>query len=215
MDITQIIGVLGAIIYLASYFLLQAGWIKGEGNVYAGMNMLAAACVLYSLSTKFNIGSFLIQVSFILLSIYGIIRSFHSRRPVTLSPKEARLAEILVPDLPHRRAQQLIQKGIWKTEAKSMLATEGEPLDKLIVLLDGNATITKKGQTVAEVVAGQIIGEFTCLDARPATADVSLSGKAQLYYIQNRKLRDILDKNKDISDAFQLGLRNQLALKMT
>jgi hypothetical protein len=215
MDITQIIGVMGAIIYLASYFLLQAGWIKGEGNVYAGMNMLAAACVLFSLSTKFNIGSFLIQISFILLSIYGIIRSFLARRPIVLSDREAQLANILVPDLPPRRAQQLIRNGNWKTEAKCKIATEGELLDKLIVLLDGAATVKKQGQKVAEVAPGQVIGEFSCLDAGPATADVSLSGTAQLYYIQNKKLREVLDQNKDISDAFQMGLRNQLALKLT
>jgi hypothetical protein len=215
MDITQIIGVLGAVIYLASYFLLQAGWIKGEGNVYAGMNMLAAACVLFSLSTKFNIGSFLIQISFILLSIFGIIRSFLARRPIVLSDREAQLANILVPDLPARRAQQLIRNGNWKTAAESKIATEGELLDKLIVLLDGAATVKKQGKKVADVTSGQVIGEFSCLDAGPATADVSLSGTAQLYYIQNKKLREVLDQNKDISDAFQMGLRNQLAVKLT
>ncbi len=214
MEITQIFGVSGAIIYLVSYILLQTGWIKGEGNLYAGLNMLAAVFVLISLTTKFNIGSFLIQVSFISLSLYAILRSFLSRRPVQISPAEQQLADTILPGLPYRRALKLIRNGVWKTEEDAILASQGEPLNQVSVLINGNAVVRKNGQRIAEVKSGQIIGEITCLEAKPATAEVSLAGSARYFAIPSNALRDILFKNQDILSAFELGQKKQMALKL-
>ncbi len=214
MEITQVFGISGAIIYLASYILLQTGWIKGEGNLYAGLNMLAAVFVLVSLTTKFNVGSFLIQISFISLSLYAILRSFLSRRPVQISPAEQHLADTLLPGLPYRRALKLIRNGVWKTEAETILASQGEPLNQVSMLINGNAVVKRDGHKIAEVKAGQIIGEITCLDAKPATAEVSLTGPAHYYTIPSTTLRDILFKNQDILSAFESGQKNQLALKL-
>jgi hypothetical protein len=102
MDITQYIGIAGAVTYLLSYSLLQLGKIDGNGNFYAFLNMLAVLFVMISLTTRFNIGSMIIQVSFISLSVYAIFRSFWMRRDIKLAPLERQLATLLFPDLPPR-----------------------------------------------------------------------------------------------------------------
>lgn len=109
MEITQYIGIAGAVTYLLSYFLLQLGKIDGNGNFYAALNMLAAIFVTISLTTHFNIGSLIIQVSFISLSLYAIFRSFWMRRHIQLAPLEQELAGLLFPDLPPRQALPLIR----------------------------------------------------------------------------------------------------------
>ena len=214
MDFTQILGVTGAIIYLASYFLLQAGCIKGESNLYAGLNLLAAICVLTSLYTKFNIGSFLIQISFISLSLYGIARKFIAKRPTELSPEEKQLADILLPSLPYRRALVLIREGVIKTNLHGQLAKEGTPLDEISILIDGNAVVKKSGKKVATVSFGQIIGDVTCISGQPATAEVSTSGRATYFTIPTNILRKTLSQNNDILESFEQALRYQLTLKL-
>ena len=58
---------------------------------YAAANVLAAAMVLISLTNAFNIASFLIQVSFILIGLVGIIRKLRLRNgPGTCSVNRKR-----------------------------------------------------------------------------------------------------------------------------
>ncbi|WP_420587974.1 CBU_0592 family membrane protein [Marivita sp.] len=44
-EILKYVGLLGAFLYLASYFLLQAGYIGGNSKVYTLMNLVAASLV--------------------------------------------------------------------------------------------------------------------------------------------------------------------------
>ena len=75
-DLLKYIGLLGAFLYLASYFLLQAGYIGGNSKAYTFLNLAAASLVLVSLTTAFNAASVVIQVSWILISIFGMSRMY-------------------------------------------------------------------------------------------------------------------------------------------
>ena len=73
-SIYQIMGVLGFILYMMSYFLLQIGKLRGSSNSYILMNLSAASLVLISLTQHFNLASALIQISWILISFIGLFR---------------------------------------------------------------------------------------------------------------------------------------------
>jgi len=79
-DWHQYVGLAGTALYIGSYFLLQAGKIRGESIAYAVSNLLAAALVLFSLSYKFNLASTLIQVSWIMISLVGLYRIYSSKQ---------------------------------------------------------------------------------------------------------------------------------------
>ena len=72
--IYQFVGVLGFILYMVSYFLLQIGKLEGSGSGYILMNLTAATFVLISLTQHFNLASALIQISWILISFIGLFR---------------------------------------------------------------------------------------------------------------------------------------------
>ncbi len=74
VEVYQAIGVAGFVLYMLSYFLLQIGKIEGSGNIYILMNLTAASFVLVSLVHNFNLASALIQISWILISLIGLIR---------------------------------------------------------------------------------------------------------------------------------------------
>lgn len=76
--VLEAVGVAGVAIYLGSYALLNAGRIDSSGYAYALMNMIAACLVLVSLSVSFNLSSTLIQISWILISLYGIGRRWRA-----------------------------------------------------------------------------------------------------------------------------------------
>ena len=68
----QLLGALGGLIYVGGYLLVQCGHICGNSVAFTASKLLAAAMVLLSLGTAFNLAAFLIQISFIAISIYGL-----------------------------------------------------------------------------------------------------------------------------------------------
>lgn len=79
MDTANIIGLLGTALLIGAYFMLAAQKIKGDSYLYLGMNALAAALILYSLFFYFNLASFIIEIFWIAISIYGICKKHRQK----------------------------------------------------------------------------------------------------------------------------------------
>ncbi len=76
------IGLAGTLMVLVAFFLLQAGRLSGNGIVYQLANLLGAAAILVTLVGGFNVSVFLLELTWCLISGYGIVRSFKAaRRP--------------------------------------------------------------------------------------------------------------------------------------
>jgi len=70
------IGMVGTLLVLAAYFLLQAGHLRGNGMLYQMLNLFGAAGVLASLYGTFNLSVFLLMAVWIVITIYGLTRRF-------------------------------------------------------------------------------------------------------------------------------------------
>ncbi len=81
------IGIAGTLMVLAAFFLLQAGRVSGTGLAYQLLNLFGAGGVLVSLLGTFNVSVFLLELTWVLISGYGIVRSFRRR---TLTPSGRR-----------------------------------------------------------------------------------------------------------------------------
>ncbi len=70
----DIIGVTGTILLIVAYFLLQAEKLKSDDWIYLYMNAFAAIFILFSLCFTFNLASFIIEIFWISISVFGIWR---------------------------------------------------------------------------------------------------------------------------------------------
>jgi hypothetical protein len=80
MDITEfaeIIGVLGAVLYVLSYALLQYKRDFAKSITYTLMNIMACLMVLYSTTYYWNLSAAIIQVSWLVISLYGLKRNLN------------------------------------------------------------------------------------------------------------------------------------------
>ncbi|MBS0558252.1 MAG: hypothetical protein JSR27_12635 [Proteobacteria bacterium] len=68
------VGLLGVVLVLLAYFLLQAGRLHGNGLPYQLLNATSAILVLVSLLYAFNLSAFLMESAWLVVSIYGIAR---------------------------------------------------------------------------------------------------------------------------------------------
>ena len=75
------VGMVGTLMVLGGFFLLQAGRVHGNGLPYQLLNLFGAAGILVSLWGNFNISVFLLEAAWIAVSLYGIARSLRKPRP--------------------------------------------------------------------------------------------------------------------------------------
>lgn len=78
-------GIAGTLMVLVAFFLLQAGRLAGTGILYQLLNLFGAGGVLVSLLGTFNVSVFMLELVWMAISAYGIVRTLMSR-PTTGTP---------------------------------------------------------------------------------------------------------------------------------
>ena len=68
------VGNIGAAVLVVAYLLLQTGRIRTEQLVYSVLNGVGAALIIVSLTVELNKSAMIIEVFWLLLSLYGIVR---------------------------------------------------------------------------------------------------------------------------------------------
>jgi paired small multidrug resistance pump len=74
------VGIVGVVLTLAAFLLLQAGKLHGTGFIYQAMNALGAAAVVLSLFYDFNLSAFIVEAAWVVISIYGMVRGWRARK---------------------------------------------------------------------------------------------------------------------------------------
>jgi paired small multidrug resistance pump len=76
----DLVGLLGTLLVVGSYFLLQSGRLSGTGLPYQLINIAGSSGILVSLFGGFNLSVALLQFTWIAISLYGIVRGLRARR---------------------------------------------------------------------------------------------------------------------------------------
>jgi paired small multidrug resistance pump len=79
-------GIAGTLMVLGAFFLLQAGRVSGTSLAYQLLNLFGAGGVLVSLWGKFNLSVFVLELAWMVVSLYGIVRSLRMRMARPPSP---------------------------------------------------------------------------------------------------------------------------------
>lgn len=71
----DILGGLGVILTLIAYFLLQLNLLSQETRSFSLLNCVGSALILFSLFYHWNASSVVIEVAWLLISLYGLVKS--------------------------------------------------------------------------------------------------------------------------------------------
>jgi predicted membrane protein len=80
LDIYQFLGFVGMIFIVYGYFLLQAGKCDNNSLKFQFINLIGAILLLISLFVHFNLGSFIIEVFWIVITLYGIYKIIRDKK---------------------------------------------------------------------------------------------------------------------------------------
>lgn len=93
-----------------------------------------------------------------------------------------------------------------------VLIHEGESVDSLILLLDGELVVTAEGfGQVARLGVGEIVGEISLVDSAPPSATVTARGNGLALFIDRSRLLQKLDSDMGFGARFYRALAMFLA----
>ena len=76
----DLIGLIGVIITLVAYLLLQISLLKIEDIAYSAFNALGSVLILYSLFFHWNLSCFVIESFWLGISLFGTVRVLWKRK---------------------------------------------------------------------------------------------------------------------------------------
>lgn len=80
MDIYQWIGFVGMAFVVIAYLFLQVNKYTIKSLEYQLLNLVGAILLLISLFVHFNLGSFIIEVFWIIITLYGIFVNIKTKK---------------------------------------------------------------------------------------------------------------------------------------
>ncbi len=72
------------------------------------------------------------------------------------------------------------------------LTTAGHRGSELFVILSGTVAVSRSGRHLAELGAGEFVGEISLLDAGPRTADVATTSQCEILVVSAPDFAELL-----------------------
>jgi CRP-like cAMP-binding protein len=141
------------------------------------------------------------------LNIFWIARLLIERRPVHLTGNDLRLYQLVFRCLTPREMKQLLKLGrCEKAEVRECFISEGDTLDRLMVICLGKASVIKDGKVVEKPGDGQFIGEIPFVTE--VTVPANVIALEDTYYMSwhKQELKDLLKSKTGLHMALQLTL---------
>jgi CRP-like cAMP-binding protein len=211
-----VVGFVGVAIYLGSYLILQAGLIGGRTYIYAGLNLVGACCVLFSLQQNLNLSAASIgQIIWIVISVAGMLRLWIVTHRVRFSPEEQAFLATKLPGLSRESARRFLNTGLWvDAEPGQILAREGEPIDFLFYIASGRAAVSQNGHFLAHCGRDTLVGELTTLSGDPATATVVLDQPTRYFAIGAGQLQRLVRRDAELATALHRSFTGEARAKL-
>jgi hypothetical protein len=198
------------VLLLASFLVSDILWLRIL-NIAAGV----AFVVYFRVAMPSELAPIGWNALFISINVVQVVRLWLERRPVRLSNDELALYQLAFRGLTHREFARLVAIGTWEVaETGTRLVEEGIHLDRVMVLSSGMAEVLANGECVAELKAGQLIGEMAFLTRAKTSAEVVAKEKTRYLAVKAEELRALFKKHPELRSGVQMVIGNDLIAKL-
>ncbi len=153
---------------------------------------------------------------FALIHVYRIVELTRERREVHFTDEELELHQTIFQNFSPVEFMKMLRLAEWRrADAGAVLAEEGSPQPELLLLYNGEVTITRAGQEIARGRDGTLIGEMTFIKGGDATATVTTLRQTRYLVWSQGELRRLLRRNPTMDVAMQSVFNVDLVRKLT
>jgi CRP-like cAMP-binding protein len=94
--------------------------------------------------------------------------------------------------------------------AGSVLAVEGAPGESFYLLLEGQVEITRAGEPVARLGAGEFLGEIALVDGRPRTATAVAASDVRAAVIDRAAFSELMERFAAVRNGILVALADRI-----
>jgi hypothetical protein len=200
----------GNVLYLLAYLVRDVLWLRLL--TVAGMISLMA---WYWLQPTPMYGPIAWNSLFLLVNVVQIGILILERRPVFLGEEEMHLYRTVFRSLKPREFTRLLQFAEWRRgRPGDELVAQQKPVETLALIYSGRASVEVDGRHVADVHAGQYVGEMGFLTDQVASARVIVRDTTEYLAWPTDKLRQMLLAHPSLHLKFQGILGRDLVGKL-
>jgi hypothetical protein len=201
---------LANVLLLVSFLVSDILWLRVL-NIAAG----AAFIAYFRLATPSAIVPVAWNLLFLGINVVQVARLWLERRPVKLSNDELSLHQLAFRTLTPREFLRLVAIGTWEeAEPGARLIEQGTELERVLVLRSGVTEVVANGERVAELKAGQLVGEMAFLSRAKTSAAVVVKERARFLALKSEKLRALFKKHPELRAGVQMAIGNDLIQKL-
>ncbi len=195
------------VVYLFSYSVRDILWLRILTVV--GATLLMPYYYLQIAPLWAPIGWNLV---FIAINIFWITKLLLDRRPVPFSDDERRLYQLAFRNMDEQDAFKLFRMGVWSSHpVGTSLLTEGEPVDRLSLIVDGEVSVEMDGKRVDTLGEGRFLGAIAFLNrdthfTAPVTVKATAPTRIIVWQFTELDAQLVKDTNLDVAIEASLGL---------
>ena len=142
-------------------------------------------------------------------------RLYMERQPVKLTAEEEEVRRLLSKDLPPRKFLQLLSIGSWITaKPGERMLQSGTVPDTVSLIISGKVRVTRDGDVVGLLGAGQLVGSALILSGVQTDVEAVVENPVRAIRWQVVTLERYLNANPDTRAAMQRHLARDLAMKV-
>jgi hypothetical protein len=155
------------------------------------------------------------SVVFAAINLFQSWLLFLERRPVKLSAEEEEIRRLAFQGLAPRKVLQVLSIGSWTTiDAGECLIERGKLPESISLIVRGRVRITKNGQVLAELIAGELVGSALILNGIPSNVDAVTVEPVRAMRWQIQTLQKFLIADPETRTVMQRHLAHDLAGKI-
>lgn len=149
------------------------------------------------------------------INIVQIILLLLQRNPIFLDEAELKLYRSKFRGMRVRDFMKLMQAARWhRGQQTEAILNQGDTVQHLWLLTDGEATVEVDGRRVTEIGAGEFVGEMALLTGEPASATVLARPGIQYVTWEAKDLRGLFTSRPDMEAKFRSILGADLVQKL-
>lgn len=155
------------------------------------------------------------NAAFVIVMGFRICRVVLAEQRIDISPEEAWIRAAVFPTMSRVDFVRLWEAGEEQTFIDEPLVVEGEPTDRLVLVLGGSPRVVQGSDTVARLGSGQFAGEMAFATGALASATVEPAGAPiRCRAWSTEALKGLLRTSPDLEVAFEKGVSIDLAAKI-
>ena len=211
-DLTPLLALnIGNVLYLLAYSVRDILWLR----ILTVMANLFLIIYYYSCPTGAQYAAIGWNSLFTAVNIVQIVLLILERRPVFFAEDELRIYRTIFHTLKPREFSKLLEiADRKKAGVGDKLLEQGKLVTELLLISSGSGTVELDGRHVAEVAAGQFVGEMGFLTEQEASARVTASVPTEYLAWPTEELRALLIETPELHVKVQGILGTDMVAKL-